>query len=257
MLVKTKINDAIINFLSEDYLINLNILGYLENEPFAEIYVDNPEKPTGVLVKEDEYMHFLYSKNDNFIGEVAENYLKTGYCGFSGVENSIVEKLMKKLKGKGDLHWKYPCFVYYMPKENLNLGLIKNEVRPIDIRDAKEVDKYYTFRSEDSLERIKKDILNRPSSAVYVNGEIACWVIVHSDNSMGILFTKEEFRRKGYAVDVTIDLASKIIAEGRIPFIQIVEDNHMSPSVAKICGFVQCGRATWFGVKVGDPDKEV
>ncbi len=254
MLIKTELNDAIVNFLSEDYLMNLNIFGCLENIPSAEIYVDNPEKPTGVLVKKDEYMHFLYSENDNFLEEVVEKYMNTGYYGFSGVESSIVEKINEKLKGKGVFHWKNSCVVYYMPKENLNLSMIKNKVTSIDIKDAQEVDRYYTYRSEDSLEEIKKDILYRPSSAVYVGGKIVCWVIVHSDNSMGILYTKEEFRRKGYAIDVTVDLASKIIAEGRVPFIQIVEDNQMSPRVANLCGFVQCGRATWFGVKIGNPD---
>ncbi|WP_426348920.1 GNAT family N-acetyltransferase [Alloiococcus sp. CFN-8] len=254
MLIKTELNDVILNLLREDYIMNLNIFGCLENIPSAEIYVDNPDKPTGVLVKKDEYMHFLYTKNDSFIEDVVEKYMNTGYYGFSGVENSIVEKINEKLKGRGVLEWKNPCVVYYMPKENVDLSLIKNKVSSIDIKDAQVVDKYYTYRSEDSLEDIKKDILYRPSSAIYVDGEIVCWVIVHSDNSMGILYTKEEYRRKGYAIDVTIDLASKLISKGRVPYIQIVEDNQMSPGVASLCGFVQCGRATWFGVKIGDPD---
>lgn len=256
MLIKTEVNDSIINFLKSDYIINLNILGVIENVPKAEIYVDNVDNPTGVLVKENDYMHFLYSNNDNFLNEFFEEYLKTGFYGFSGVEWSIAEKLKKRISENSVISWESPVTVYYMPKENLNPDLKRNPVCSIDIKDAEEVDKFYTYKSDRSLETIKNDILKRPSSAVYADGEIACWVLIHDDNSMGIMFTKEEHRRKGYAIDVTIDLASKIIEKGNIPYIQIVEGNNMSPGLAKKCGFVEYGRASWFGAIIGTPEKE-
>jgi hypothetical protein len=250
MLIKTPVNNSIIEFLKKDYIINLNILGVLENVPEAEIYVDNVNNPAGVLVKKNAYMHYLYSKDDDFINEVADEYLKTGFYGFSGVEASVAEKIM----GKHVVCWESPVTVYYMPEENLDKDLIKNPLRPIDIKDAEEVDKYYKYSSRDSLEAIKKDILDRPSSAVYIDNEMACWVLVHEDDSMGIMYTKEEHRRKGYAVDVTVDLASKIMEEGKIPFIQIVKDNGMSPGLAQKCGFIEYGHAKWFGVISGTPE---
>jgi len=250
VLIKTTVNDSIIEFLKKDYLINLNILGVLENVPEAEIYVDDVDNPSGVLVKQNEYMHLLYSKNDDFINEVVEVYLKTDFYGFSAVEASIAEKIMKKK----EVTWDSPVTVYYMPEGNLDKSLIKNPVRSIDIKDAEEVDKYYQYRSSRSLEAIKRDITNRPSSAVYVDGQIACWVLIHDDDSMGIMYTKEEHRRKGYAVDVTVDLASKIMEQGKIPFIQIVKNNNMSPGLAQKCGFVECGQAKWFGIVSGIPE---
>lgn len=54
------------------------------------------------------------------------------------------------------------------------------------------------------MEQIKKDIQNRPSSAIYNDNEIASWVLVHNDNSMGIMYTKDEYRNKGYAVDICL-----------------------------------------------------
>jgi hypothetical protein len=70
---------------------------------------------------------------------------------------------------------------------------------------------------------------------------------------MGVMYTKENHRRKGYAVDVTIDLAHQIIESGKIPFIQIVQGNGMSPGLAKKCGFVEAGKADWFGIIAGNP----
>ncbi|HUV84244.1 MAG TPA: GNAT family N-acetyltransferase, partial [Methanosarcinales archaeon] len=145
------------------------------------------------------------------------------------------------------------CTLYYMPKENLNLSLKKNPTEKIRIEDAETVDKFYPYRNQWSLETIKRDITNRPSSAIYINGEIACWVLIHDDNSMGIMYTKEDYRRKGYAVDVTIDLTRQIIETGKTPFIQIVQGNGMSPGLAKKCGFVEVGKADWFGIIAGNP----
>ena len=250
MIIKTQKSNPIMEFLKQDLLINQNIMGIIENEPTAEIYVDDVDHPTGVLVKANEYMHYLYAKNDSFLAEISANYLQTGFYGFSGIEESIAEKMMKNHV----VSWISPTTVYYMPEENLDMSLLKNPVSSINLEDAGEVDHYYTYKSEHSLEAIKNNIIHRPSSAVYINGELACWVLMHEDNSMGIMYTKEAHRRKGYAIDVTIDLAAKIIARGNIPYVQIVDSNNMSPGLAKKCGFVECGRATWFGVIVGTPE---
>lgn len=249
MLIKTNKSDAIMDFLNSRFLTNENIIGVIENMPEAEIYVDNIESPKGVLVKKDEYMHYIYTEDEAFIDDMCSNYLKEGFYGFSGVEGALAEKL----RNRHLVNWESRCTLYYLPKENLDLSLKVNPTQSIKLEDAEVVDHFYQFRHPGSLDIIKRDITKRPSSAVYVNGEIACWVLVHDDNSMGIMYTKEEHRRKGYAVDVTVDLCSKLLEMGKIPFIQIIQGNGMSPGLAKKCGFVEYGKADWFGIIVGTP----
>jgi hypothetical protein len=246
--MRTEYSKNIEKFLKEDLLINLNILGIIENEPNAEIYVDNIENPKCVLAK-NGYFNFLYAKDEAMLEELIESFDREGHYGFGGAEKSIADKIKQRYK----VDWSNPCTLYCLPKENLDLSKIKNEVKDVDIKDAETIDYYYTFRSEKSLEEIKEDILNRPSSAIYKDGEIVCWVLTHDDNSLGIMYTKEEHRRKGYAVDVTLDIAAKHIANGKVPFLHILEDNAMSPGLAKECGFVECGKVDWFGISVGNP----
>lgn len=249
MLTKVDKSDAIVNFLRQDFLTNENIIGVIENMPKAEVFTDNAESPTGVLVKKDDYMHYVYTKNDAFLNNICESYFKEGFFGFSGVEGELAEKIRQRYL----LGWESPCTLYYMPKENLDIRLKKNRTEKIRLEDAETVDKYYQYRNEHSLETIKRDITSRPSSAIYIDNEIVCWVLIHDDNSMGIMYTKEEHRRKGYAIDVTIDLAQQIIENGKIPFIQIVKGNGMSPGLAQKCGFVEMGKADWFGIIAGNP----
>jgi len=249
MLIRTENSDAIMRFLREPFLINENIIGIIENVPWAEIYVDNIDSPKGVVVKKDDYMHYVYTQDDSFIDNMCESMFVEGYYGFSGLEGTLAEKIRKRYK----LGWESPCTLYYMPKENLDISLKKNRTERIKAEDAETVDHFYTYRNSWSLETIKRDITKRPSSAVYIDGEIVCWVLIHDDNAMGIMYTREEYRRKGYAVDVTIDLADQMIKGGKIPFIQIVQGNGMSPGLARKCGFVEAGVADWFGIVAGNP----
>jgi hypothetical protein len=249
MLIKTVKSDVIMKYLNQRFLVNENIIGVIENVPEAEIYVDNIDSPKGVLVKKDEYMHYVYTEDDAFIDDMCSSYIKEGFMGFSGVEGELAEKIRNRFL----VNWESRCTLYYQPKENLDLSLKKNPTQPIKLEDAEVVDHFYQFRGPETLEIIRRDITNRPSSAVYVDGEIACWVLIHDDNSMGIMYTKEEHRRKGYAVDVTVDLSNKILQAGKIPFLQIIQGNGMSPGLAKKCGFVTAGKAEWFGIIVGVP----
>jgi len=248
MIVQTPKTEGIINYLNKNTITNLNILGILQNHTDIEIYTDSPENPSGVLVR-CGYFNYIHTENDELLYEMMDKlFCKKGHYGFSGVSRPIAEKIQKKDGFK--LDWQNRCSLYYLPKENLDESLIKNPVQSIDIKDAETINHFYTYRSNDSLQDIKECILNRPSSAVYINGDIASWVLVHDDNSMGIMYTKKKYRNRGYAVDVTIDLARKIIASGNIPFLHIAENNTMSPGLANKCGFITYGYADWFGIKV-------
>jgi hypothetical protein len=242
-VIKTKVTRELINFLEEDLIQNLNILGIIENEVNIEIYVDNIKYPRGVLVK-NGYFNFIYTKEDSFINDFLFNYCKAEeYYGFPGIEEGIREKLRNHFTTR----WENPCDLYYLPKENLNLALKKNKTSSINIKDADIINQHYAHKNKDSFSRIENNILTRPSSAIYLEDKIASWVLVHNDNSMGIMYTLEEYRGKGYAVDVTIDLCDKISKLGKIPFLQIIENNTMSPGLARKCGFIKYGRAIWFG----------
>ena len=83
------------------------------------------------------------------------------------------------------------------------------------------------------------------------------WLLVHEDDSLGIMYTLEEHRRKGYAEVVTRDLVRKQLAAGRTPFLQIRDDNGMSPGLALKCGFVKEGNCDWFGLMTGMPREVV
>ncbi|MBZ9623433.1 GNAT family N-acetyltransferase [Clostridium sp. FP2] len=248
MIVKTKASQAIMEYLNQNQIVNLNIIGIIENEPLAEIYVDKEQLSRGALVRY-EYFNYIYTEDDVFLDEVLKTLFKDNFYGFSGVYRPLAQKIRERYL----VTWESRCALHYLPNENLDLSLVKNTVESINIKDAETVDNFYTYRNPDSLKTIEKDISHRPSSAIYSNGDIASWVLVHNDNSMGIMFTKDEYRKNNYAVDTSIDLSSKIMKLGKTPFLQINEANNMSPGLAAKCGFIKYGYSDWFGIIEGTP----
>jgi hypothetical protein len=250
MIIKTVPLKAIYDYLGRNPIVNENIIGIMENEAEAEIYVDDEDSPKGVLVRY-RYFNYIYTEDDNFLEEVFQTVFSEGFYGFSGIYRPLAEKIRQRYL----VNWEGRCALYYLPEGKFDSSLIRNTVRSIDTKDAETVNEFYIYKNHGSLERIKEDIKHRPSSAIYVDGEPVCWVLVHNDNSMGIMYTKEEHRGKGYAVDVTMDLAGKIRKQGKTPYLQIREENSMSPGLAAKCGFEKIGFADWFGIIVGIPQE--
>jgi len=249
MIIKTSYGKPIYEFLNKNKIINLNLMGFLENVPDAEVYVDDEANPTGVVARKG-YFSSLYTENDDFLNEVLDTLYKDGFYGFRAVYRPIAEKIRSRFL----VNWESLNALYYLPATEIDLSRIKNPVRSIDIKDAEIINHYYTYKDETSLDRIKDDIENRPSSAIYVDGDIASWVLIHNDNSMGIMYTKEEYRGRGHAEEVTLDLVNKILKSGHVPFLTIVDGNNMSPGLAEKCGFLHEGVYTdWFGIISGTP----
>ena len=250
-LLQTQKTDEILSYLRLNERVNLNIIGKIENNSELPIYTDNPKAPLGVLVKAG-YMHFLYTESDAFIEAVLSQHMSEGFFGFAGLD----QKLAAKIKETQIVMWSNPCTIYAYLKDQVEDLTGEYDLRPIAYEDAETVDKYYEYRGAHSIHEIRNDIKDRPSSAVYINNEPVCWVLVHEDNSMGIMYTKEEHRRKGLAEVVSKDLTRRIIEKGQTPYLQIVDGNSKSHGLAKKCGFEEVGACEWFGIIRGEP-KEI
>lgn len=248
-MLRTDSWEPVLAFLRQQPIINLNILGILTNVPAAAVYVDDPASPSGVLVR-DGYFNYLYTENDTVLQDmVASLFSAEAYYGFAGVWRPLAEKI----KPCFTVRWEESCRLYYLPPERFEPGLVRTRPQSIRLEDIAVVQSHYPYQEHDSLAKLADSIARRPSSAVYLDGEIVAWVLVHRDNSLGAMHTREAFRQRGYAVDVTVDLAGKLLAAGQIPYLQIRDDNRLSPGVARKCGFVCHGAVNWFGIAVGSP----
>lgn len=246
-MIRTENRSAVLAYLDQYPIVTLNIRGIIGNAA-AEIFVDDATAPRGVAVRAGDFI-YCFTEQDDVLDDICGTLLrKPGQYGLGGVWRPLAEKLRQRFA----VRWDEPCALYYLPPANLRRELIRHRTEPIRPEDAAVVDRYYTYRDSASLQAIAEAISRRPSAAVYAGGVLASWVLVHDDNSLGIMYTREEYRGRGYAVDTTVALAETLLAAGQIPFLHIRLDNRMSPGLAAKCGFVRYGFADWFGITVAE-----
>lgn len=59
-MIRTSPTRELTRFLMKNEITNLNIMGYIENHPDAEIHIDRENEIHGVLVR-DGYFNYLYT----------------------------------------------------------------------------------------------------------------------------------------------------------------------------------------------------
>ncbi|MEG2086251.1 MAG: GNAT family N-acetyltransferase [Clostridia bacterium] len=236
------------NFLNKNYLENINIIGYLKNVPDAEIWVNDGDEILGVVVKyKDEGNKFIFNTYDKNIVKEAVDDIFSHYSEvfLAAIRDELASQLFPygypNENGIGNY-----CIMYYYPKKTIDISDIPNNVKNIQIDDAKTVDFFYTYRHSGSFEILKKDIASRPSAAYYIDDEIISWSLLHPDNSMGVMFTKPQYRKHNYGYIVSKYLMNEVLKTNEIPFVHIVENNNASVCLAEKLSLVYGYRLIWF-----------
>jgi len=250
MITKTTQSDELIRYLERDKYVNLNILGYLQYDKDADVYLFNDDLTHGVIVgSKEQDPFFLATDHLDFLKEFWE-LLPLGDKCFSAVPKNIA---LLFLRDK-ETTWQSPCKVYALQgalEETQSPACSVYQDESLTIEDAEEVDRHYTYRWEESILFMRENILLRDSSCIRMGGELAAWCCVHAeDNSMGPLYTKKAYRSRGLAELVSLRLMRKLIAKGITPYVQIHEDNHASLQlIKKIPGMAHSHDCVWFGVE--------
>jgi len=244
-VVKVHNKENIINFLKVKELENSAIIGIITNEPQCEVLTDDEKYPKGVLVK-DKHFTYIYSTDYVFLEELLHCQIFMSHQGFAAVS----EEVFNFINSKFYYEWRSKCHVYYLNKENIlsNEGITLDSIH---LKDAVKINELYTYKDQEGLNYIEESIIKRPSSALYLNDTLVSSVMVHNNNSIGVLYTTKEYRNIGYGKKVTLDLCRKLVAKGITPVAYITEENLPALKLIESCGFKKLGMAYWFGISNG------
>lgn len=240
-----KVEDSRIldDLIAQDKIAHLNTIGVMELRDDYSLFVDNLDRPQGYLIRRDEW-NIIYYSSPQVENEVIKMAVEKPRK-FSGVHRRFYEKI----KGEREIDFHEYCYLYYLLPDDFKYQEPDREVDYLTKNDAEVVDRYYTYQSEDdtSLDYIKKAIQERPSAVVRDGeGTPKSWAILRDDGSMGIAYTREEYRRQGLAEAVNMELLKRTINFGLIPYVHIVKDNRASLALADELGFTRYGEVVWF-----------
>ncbi len=238
----------IIDILNRGQFIPYNVIGILENTSNQGFFDDE----TGTVWIENDYFNYIYGDSRVLLNRISQ--LEDGFYGFSGVLGSLAESIYSEHL----LHWFEPTERYVF-KGDLETLEIQDELKQykavsIPLEEAKGIDDRYEYQQEGSFERIQDAIQKRPTSAIYIDNEIASYVLVHEDNSIGYMYTLEKYRQEGLGYIVTLDILRKMMAKNIVPFVEINRRNFKSQRLAQKTGFVKDAFMPWFGIIKGIPE---
>ncbi len=233
----------LIERLRQQPFVPYNVIGILENTENA-VYSTNSVDSVWV---ENGYFNYICGAPEIILERI--HSLEDGFYGFSGVEGHLAEAVY----GNYLLHWYEPTD-RYVYRGGLKEAVSPYEVFKVPIEEAEGIDARYEYQDETSLEKIKMAILNRPSSCLYLKGELASYVLVHEDNSIGFMYTADAHRKEGLAYWVTRDILEKMLNLEKIPFVEINWRNFKSQGLAAKTELIKDAFTPWFGIIKGTPE---
>lgn len=245
-MINVALNQKLIDLIKTDHISNLHLLSVLELSNHSnytlEFLVDHIEKPNGIIIKENDYWHYIYALNESFLSTAKAYFDELDSYGVDACDKGVYDYMVRNRK----IEWEEHCILHYHKDE---IPMPTMALESIQITDLEMINDLYTYKDEESLEAIRENILERPSSIYRVNGLGVAWVMVHRDGSIGIMFVKDSYRNQGLAYQLTLDVLHKVKAENKIPFIHINVENKPSLALAKKCGFTKYKNIFWYGIK--------
>lgn len=184
--------------------------------------------------------------------------------------------------------WSTGCGMYmYRGGRRNPLPVVKDPppgcvIRPLTLEDAELVNSRWEYRSDDSMHLIRRMIDISASSdhdskkrggclGVEVNGELVAWVLRYLDGAVGMIWTEEGHRRRGFASTLISAVMADFMNQqrderdmvdicGRFLFAFVVDENDASQAMFRRLGWSRETSADWagfvsFGNK-GKPSKE-
>lgn len=139
------------------------------------------------------------------------------------------------------------AFRFVLP-ENIKTPELKYDVENLSYCNASLVNETWEHRGNTSLDYIRWRIDSGPSALIKLNGDPAAWGLLHGNYSIGFLYTKNKYRRMGFAHDVLISLVEKVRKSGIIPYLYVVTDNMRSLNLIKKTGFQENGIYSWMNI---------
>jgi len=240
------------------------VIYYLENEPNAEILALNGDIERGVIVKEKmddgeedhEWMGIMMATDDVEFIRAFWRSLPNGHKYFLPLRMDAFENLLKITGAK--VKWQTHCKVFVYSLED-DFVFDDDTKYPYDIltaADVNTVEEFYEYQHDELHLEILESIEKRNTSCIRIDGDLAAWCLVGEDGSLGPLHTKEKYRRKGLGKLVASRLIQKQLAQGKIPYVHINDDNISSLSlIKKFPQMKYSHNAIWFGAIKGDGEK--
>lgn len=228
----------IVNVLKKDIICNTNIINFIESYPINRIEIMGDS----VLVKgtSDKDWIYISSKSEQELRQL-KTKLKRSDTNFAAIEDWMIPILTEGSKVK----WIMSTMKLMLP-ENIILEKPNQKTSVLTQEDAQFLYMNSEYQEVISVDYITDRILHGLNTCIRNEGTPVAWAMTQDDGAIGFLHVLPEYRRKGYARDVMMDIIAKVRQEKKLPFVHIEIENVSSMKLTESLGFQKDRMVNWF-----------
>jgi 8-oxo-dGTP diphosphatase len=235
------IKQEAVNFLRGNEIYNLSIIGFIEGNSLERIIrVGNSFLVQGT--GEEKWTYF-YGDNEDEFSELAKS-LRQGDQYFGALD----DKMVPVLKGKREIEWHIKALQFHFP-DDVKIPGNKVETKRLTTTDSDYIISQSVYKNILTVEYLNERIKKSVSAGICVDGKLVAWGLTHDDGSLGTMHVLEDYRRRGYAKEISISLINQCSAIGKIPFLQCENKNIPAQNLVKSIGYVQDRNVSWLKLK--------
>ena len=236
-MFKTNLPKNIEENLYQEPITNLNILGFFEKH--TPLQIKEYGNSTMISGQSDELWWYLHCNSQEDFDKFTDE-LSTGNHFFS----IIPDWILTRLKSQFQIHWVLTCNKFYLPNE-VELPNIDIKIERLIPEDSYSIFEHSNYKAFTSREYIEEQIVCRSGAAFRNAKKLAGWALFHDDGAMGMLHVVDDYRRKGVARTLMVELCKIQRSQNRIPYTSVEPTNIASSNLVKSLGFVNTGTVHW------------
>lgn len=120
------------------------------------------------------------------------------------------------------------------------------DIRQLDVSWTGLIRQHYKLVQDEAY--IRRALADGVMYGIFEQGELAGFIGMHEEGSMGMLEVFPEYRGRGYAVQLESHAVNRFLQSGFTPYCQVFDDNEISIRLQKKLGlYVTQEKVCWFG----------
>ncbi len=227
--------------LIRNEVYNLSIIGYINENPLERLI----RMGNSLLVQgsEGDKWIYLYGEDEKEFADLIKN-INAENKYFGALDDWQISHLTKSRK----TDWLIDAYQYHFPQDK-EIPENKIETQRLTTKDTEYIISQSIYKGMLSVKYLNERIERSVSAGIYEGGKLVAWALTHDDSSLGSMHVIEEYRRRGFAKEITTSLIRQCRAIGKIPFLQCEDKNIPAQKLVEGMGFVKDRSVSWLKLK--------
>jgi len=226
---------------------------FLVNQEFTRdnliaLVIDKSEKPRQKIIL------FCYPETNRNLKDFLQTNLNFKIPLLFGGITLFQQEVVQSLYGDRTPDWSTTCHIMldWQKRQDDPLSEVldqKYRVEKISQEHATLVDNNWKFRNSLSMQMVEGLIQQEKLLGLFLPdaNEPVSWITIYSYGSMGMLFTREDYRRRGLAKILVKAARDYTRSLGLVPYVHVENDNTVSARFFDQLGFTKDQYAVWAG----------